>query len=69
MNEKIQTDGSKGNSRTKVVRQRSLWEFTHNKHNAFIKKWMVYAKYFEIDNTETYCVLEFLSKMLDKRIV
>lgn len=69
MNEKIQTDGSKSNSRTKVVLQRSLWEFTHDKHNGFIKKWIVYAKYFEIDNTETYCVLEFLSKMLDKRIV
>ena len=69
MNEKIETGGSKGNSRTQVIRQRSSWECTHNKHNAFIKKWMVYPKYIEIVNIKTYYVLEFLSKMLDKRIV
>ena len=38
MNDAIQTDGSKVNSRTKVVRQRSYSEFTLNRYNAFMKK-------------------------------
>ena len=58
-----------GNSRTKFVRQESLWEFNHDKYDEFTKHWTAYANDIEIANIKTYHVLEFLSDMFDKGMV
>lgn len=65
----MQTDGNKGNSRTKFVWQESLWEFNHDKYDEFLKHWKVYAKDIETAKIKTYHLLEFLSDMFNKGMV
>ena len=46
-----------------MVLKASLEKSTHNKHVAYLKQWMVYAK--EIGNIKIHHVLHFLSAMFD----
>lgn len=46
-----------------MVLKASLEKSTHNKHVAYLKQWMVYAK--EVGNMKIPYVLHFLSVMFD----
>lgn len=46
-----------------MVLKASLEKSTHNKHVAYLKQWMVYAK--EIGSIKIHYVLHFLSVMFD----